>query len=254
MTKGFHGGLLTLDWPSYSCVTSVRVPLYFWYIRANRIPKYAFSEKLGRVEVASKPSRLSKLMAAADRNCTSVTRECSSKLRQSAYGPTRGWGVGVLIVGGGVLIMYVRVMGRLRSIDPPFSRHQEKILIFRLPFSRCLWKLLILDPLFLGFQGGGKSILDPLFRPDIDFRHPPPHTFFWRPSTLESAAWPQGAYPPPTFTDLDLDFFPACFYIYSLPHANFLCSLCFKISTWNLVCSLTWWHDIKSWRSQSRNR
>ena len=30
----------------------------FWYIGANRIPKYAFLEKLGRVEVASKASRL----------------------------------------------------------------------------------------------------------------------------------------------------------------------------------------------------
>ena len=51
--------------------------------------------------------------------------------------------------GGGT--HYVRVMGRLRGIDPPFSRHWKKILILDPPFSRCLRKISILDPPFLGF-------------------------------------------------------------------------------------------------------
>ena len=46
---------------------------------------------------------------------------------------------------------YVRVMGRLRGIDPPFSRHWKKISILDPPFSRCLRKISILDPPFLGF-------------------------------------------------------------------------------------------------------
>ena len=48
--------------------------------------------------------------------------------------------------GGGT--HYVRVVGRLRGIDPPFSRHWEKISILDPPFSRCLRKISILDPLF----------------------------------------------------------------------------------------------------------
>ena len=48
--------------------------------------------------------------------------------------------------GGGT--HYVRVMGRLRGIDPPFSRHWKKISILDPPFSRCLRKISILDPLF----------------------------------------------------------------------------------------------------------
>ena len=47
------------------------------------MPKYAFLEKLGRVEVASKVSCLCKLLTVADQNCTSVSRECSSKHAQS---------------------------------------------------------------------------------------------------------------------------------------------------------------------------
>ena len=63
---------------------------YFWYIGANRIPKYAFLDKLGRVEVASQAGRLCKHLAATDRNCTSmpVSREnvAQNTHRQPAYG------------------------------------------------------------------------------------------------------------------------------------------------------------------------
>ena len=51
--------------------------------------------------------------------------------------------------GGGT--HYVRVMGRLRGIDPPFFKALEKISILDPPFSRCLRKISILDPPFLGF-------------------------------------------------------------------------------------------------------
>ena len=49
----------------------------------TEFPNMHFLEKLGRVEVASKPGRLCKLLAAVDRNCTSVTRECSSKYKSA---------------------------------------------------------------------------------------------------------------------------------------------------------------------------
>ena len=39
-----------------------------------------------------------------------------------------------LIPGGGT--RYVKVMGRLRGIDPPFSRHWEKNIDFRPPFFK----------------------------------------------------------------------------------------------------------------------
>ena len=58
---------------------------YSWYIDANIIPKYAFLEKPCQVKVASMASQLYKLLAAADRICTGVTQEYSSKHRQSAY-------------------------------------------------------------------------------------------------------------------------------------------------------------------------
>ena len=48
---------------------------------------------------------------------------------------------------------YVRVMGRLRGIDPPFSRHWKKNLDFRPPFFKVPAK-------------------------NIDFRPPPPPFFF----------------------------------------------------------------------------
>ena len=53
--------------------------------------------------------------------------------------------------GGGGGTHYVRVMGRLCGIDPPFSRHWKKFSILDPPFSRCLRKISILDPPFLGF-------------------------------------------------------------------------------------------------------
>ena len=56
------------------------------YIGANRIPKYAFLEKLGRVEVASKASRLCKLLAAADRTApVSRANVAQNTHRKSAY-------------------------------------------------------------------------------------------------------------------------------------------------------------------------
>ena len=64
-------------------------------------------------------------------------------------------------------------MGRLRGIDPPFSRHWKKILILDPPFSRCLRKISILDPPF--FRILRKKVnFRPLFSPspDIDFRPP----------------------------------------------------------------------------------
>ena len=64
---------------------------------------------------------------------------------------TLSYGAGVSYPGGGGGIHYVRVMGRLRSIDPHFSRHWEKISNLDPPFSRCLQKISILDPPFLVF-------------------------------------------------------------------------------------------------------
>ena len=58
---------------------------------------------------------------------------------------------------------YVRVMGRLRGIDPPFSRHWKKISILENPFSRCLRKISILDPFFMILRK--KVNLRPLFSP-----------------------------------------------------------------------------------------
>ena len=67
------------------------------------------------------------------------------------------------------LFRYVKVMGRLRGIDPPFSRHWEKNIDFRPPFFKVpgknidfgfLRKKVNFRPLFFAQT----STLDPLFR------------------------------------------------------------------------------------------
>ena len=59
-------------------------------------------------------------------------------------------GRSVTLVTGGT--HYVKVMDRLLGIEPPFSWHWEKNFDFRPPFSRCLRKISILDPLFQIFK------------------------------------------------------------------------------------------------------
>ena len=51
--------------------------------------------------------------------------------------------------GGGT--RYVKVMGRLRGIDPPFSRHWEKNIDFRPPFFKVPGKNIDFRPPFSDF-------------------------------------------------------------------------------------------------------
>ena len=53
--------------------------------------------------------------------------------------------------GGGGGTHYLRVMGRLRGMDPPFSRHWKKNLDFRPPFFKVPAKNVDFRPPFLGF-------------------------------------------------------------------------------------------------------
>ena len=84
--------------------------------------------------------------------------------------------------GGGGGTHYVRVMGRLRGIGPPFF-NWKKISILDPPFSRCLRKISILDPPPFFRILRNKSILDPIFAQTSTLDPP-----FSAPSTLESAA------------------------------------------------------------------
>ena len=75
--------------------------------------------------------------------------------------------------GGGVYSLWlVKVMGRLRGIDLPFSRHWGKKIDFRPPFFRVPEKNIDFRSSFFGFQRKKKLILDPFVWPDIDFRPP----------------------------------------------------------------------------------
>ena len=127
---------------------------------------------------------------------------CSCHLRASASATMvltpkhqKSWKWNGACPGGGGGTHYVRVMGRLRGIDPPFFKALEKNLDFRPPFFKVPAKNIdFRPPFFLGFYGK-KSILDPFFRPDIDFRPP----FF---GTIDfRVSGPQGAYLSPSLKE-----------------------------------------------------